>query len=200
MRKIIVCNIISLDGFYEGPGKNVMALFDYRRVAYPSDESFDNYNAERLRSSDTLLLGKTTYSMFKNYWPYAADDPGATPVTKEISRLNNAIDKVVISDMLGSDEIKPWLNTTIIKRADLHQKIHKLKHKNGKDILIFGSRTLWNDLLMSKLIDELHFIIAPVALGEGTPVFTGKPKVTLRLIDSHNWEGSGNVLIRYAVS
>ncbi len=200
MRKIIVCNITSLDGFYEGPGKNVMALFDYRRVAYPSDESFDNYNAERLRSSDTLLLGKTTYNMFKNYWPSAADDPNATPVTKEISKLNNDIEKVVISDRLSSDEIKPWLNTIIIKRADSHRKIQELKQKNGKDILIFGSRTLWNDLLMNKLIDELHFIIAPVALGEGTPLFIGQPKVTLRLIDSHNWEGSGNVLVRYAVS
>lgn len=200
MRKIIVCNIISLDGFYEGAGKNVMALFDYRRVAYPSDESFDNYNAERLRSSDTLLLGKTTYNMFKNYWPFAADDPNATPVTKEISRLNNAIDKIVISDRLSSDEIKPWLNTTIIKRADFNQKIQELKQKNGKDILIFGSRTLWNNLLINKLIDELHFIIAPVALGEGTPVFIEQPKVTLKLIDSHTWESSGNVLVRYAVS
>jgi hypothetical protein len=55
MRKLIVSNAMSLDGYYEGPGNNVMALFDYRWV-YPTDESFDAYNAERLRAADTLLL------------------------------------------------------------------------------------------------------------------------------------------------
>jgi hypothetical protein len=57
MRKLIVCNLMSLDGYYEGPGKNVMALFDYRRELYPQDESFNAYNAERLSAADTLLLG-----------------------------------------------------------------------------------------------------------------------------------------------
>jgi len=60
MRKLIVTNAMSLDGYYEGPGKDVMALFDYR-WAYPTDESFDAYNAERLRAADTLLLGRVSY-------------------------------------------------------------------------------------------------------------------------------------------
>ena len=51
MRKLIVCNLMSLDGYYEGPGKDVMVLFDYRKEAYPADESFDVYNAERLRAA-----------------------------------------------------------------------------------------------------------------------------------------------------
>src|SRR5512145_431358 len=102
MRKLIVCNIMSLDGYYEGPGKNVMALFDYRFEAYPADESFDAYNAERLRAADTLLLGRVSYELFKGYWPPVADDPNASPIARVISRLNNAIDKVVISDSLTS--------------------------------------------------------------------------------------------------
>ena len=60
MRKLIVTNAMSLDGYYEGPGKDVMALFAYR-WAYPTDESFDAYNAERLRAADTLLLGRVSY-------------------------------------------------------------------------------------------------------------------------------------------
>lgn len=60
VRKLIVSNVMSLDGYYEGPGKNVMALFDYRRDC-PADESFDVYNAERLRAADTLLLGRVSY-------------------------------------------------------------------------------------------------------------------------------------------
>ncbi|MEW6232677.1 MAG: hypothetical protein AB1566_10260 [Chloroflexota bacterium] len=116
--------------------------FDYRREVYPLDESFDAYNAERLRAADTLLLGQTTYDGFRSFWPFVADDPNATPIRREISRLNNVIDKVVISDSLTSEETEPWPNTRIIRRADAHQQIATLKGQTGQDILVFGSRTL----------------------------------------------------------
>jgi len=199
MRKLIVCNIMSLDGYYEGPGKNVMVLFDYRLDAYPTDESFDAYNAERLRAADTLLLGRTSYDGFKGYWPSVANDPSASPTTREISRLNNAIDKVVISDSLTSEETEPWHNTRIISRADAHEQIAELKRQTGKDILVFGSHTLWNDLLANDLVDELHLMIGPVVLGAGTSVFDGQPTVSLQLIDTRTWDSSGNVLVRYKV-
>ena len=127
MRKLVVSNAMSLDGYYEGPGKNVMALFDYRWEVYPTDESFDAYNAERLRAADTLLLGQVSYEGFKGFWSSVADDPDATPIQREISRLNNAIDKVVISDSLTSKETAPWHNTRIISRADAHEQIAELK-------------------------------------------------------------------------
>jgi hypothetical protein len=66
MRKLIVCNIISLDGFYSGPGGDVMAM--------PFDAGFSDYNAERLRAADTLLLGRTSYEDFRSYWPTVAED------------------------------------------------------------------------------------------------------------------------------
>jgi dihydrofolate reductase len=198
MRKLIVCNAISLDGYYEGPGKNVMDLFDYR-WDYPTDESFDAYNAERLRAADTLLLGRVSYEGFKGFWPPVADDPDATPFQREISRLNNAIDKVVISDSLTAEETAPWHNTRIISRADAREQIAELRRQAGRDILVFGSRTLWKDLLAHDLVDELHFMIGPVVLGAGTPVFDGKPPGSLRLIDTRTWDGSGNVLVQYEV-
>jgi dihydrofolate reductase len=198
MRNLIVSNAMSLDGYYEGPGKNVMALFDYR-WDYPTDESFDAYNAERLRAADTLLLGRTSYDGFKGFWPSVADDPDATPIQREISHLNNAIDKVVISDSLTPEEAAPWHNTRIIGRVDAHEQIAELKRQSGKDILVFGSHTLWNDLLTKDLVDELHLMIGPVVLGAGTPLFDGQPAVSLRLIETRMWDDSGNVLVQYEV-
>ncbi len=200
MRKLIVCNIMSLDGYYEGTGKNVMDLFEYRFKNYPTDETFDAYNVERLRTADTLLLGRRMYEQSRGYWPALADDPNAPPVERETSRLLNAIDKIVVSNSLTPEETKPWQNSTrIIKHPGAHEQIASLKNQTGKDILIFGSRTLWNDLLSHGLVDELHLMISPVALGAGTPIFEGTPSVSLRLIDAQTWKGSGIVLTRYEV-
>jgi dihydrofolate reductase len=200
MGKLIVSNIMSLDGYFEGPDNNVMDLFEYRFKTYPAVESFDAYNAERLRTADTLLLGRTMYNQSKGYWPTLVDDPNAPAIEREVSRLLNAIDKVVISDSMTPGETAPWQNSTrIIKREDAHKQIAKLKNETRKDILLFGSRILWNDLLGHGLVDELHLMIAPVVLAAGTPIFDNKPSASFRLIDSQTWKDSGLVLIRYEV-
>jgi dihydrofolate reductase len=65
---------------------------------------------------------------------------------------------------------------------------------------MFGSRTLWNDLLAAGLVDELHMMVGAVVLGGGTPAFAEPPANPLRLIDTRTWEGSSNVLLRYAAA
>jgi riboflavin biosynthesis pyrimidine reductase len=132
-----------------------------------------------------------------------ADDPDATPTQREISRLDNAIDKVVVSDGLTQEQTAPWHNTRIIRRAEARQQLAQLKRQSGRDILVFGSHTLWTGLLADDLaddlVDELHLMIGPVIVGEGTPVFDGRPAVSPRLTDVRRWDGSENVLVRYEV-
>ncbi len=194
MRKLIVSNIMSLDGQIAGPGNNVMAM--------PMDHSFDAYNVERLRAADTLLLGRVTFQMFEGFWPRVADHPDASAANREISRLDNAIAKVVVSSSLTAEQTGTWRTTTrIVPRALAHAQIAELKRQPGKDILVFGSRTLWNDLLAAGLVDELHLMLGPVVLGGGTPGFGATALATpLELLDTRRFEGSSNVVLRYATS
>jgi dihydrofolate reductase len=192
MRKLIVTNIMSLDGYYEGPGGNVMAL--------PMDHRFDAYNAERLGAAGTLLLGRRTYDLFKGFWPQMADHPDATPAQREISVLEDAVEKVVVSDTLADADTTPWRATTrVVRRPEAHEEVAALKQQEGGDILVFGSRTLWHDLLPADLVDELHLIVGGVILGGGTPMFGSAGTRSLALVDVHRWDDSSNVLLRYAI-
>ena len=193
MRKLIVANIVSLDGYYEGPGGNVMVL--------PMDHTFDAYNLERLRAASTLLLGRKTYLAFKGFWPAMATHPDATAIHREISRLDDTIEKVVVSDRLTAAETAPWADTTrIVRRKEAHARIAELKQQPGGEILIFGSHVLWNDLLGAGLVDELHLTVGPVILGGGTPAFEGAHEAPLRRLGTETWEGSDNLLVRYAAT
>jgi dihydrofolate reductase len=190
MRKLVVATIMSLDGYSEGPGGNVMAL--------PMDHTFDEHNAERLRAADTLLLGRRTFEGFQGYWPGVAADPAQSPVNREISRLNGAVAKVVVSD--GDAPAGPWAGTTrIVGRADAHKTVAELKAQDGGDVLVFGSRTLWHDLLLAGLVDELYLMVGPQPLGGGTAALPA-PLPALRLLESRTRRDSDNVLLRYDAS
>ncbi|HEV7708499.1 MAG TPA: dihydrofolate reductase family protein [Asanoa sp.] len=198
MRKIIVSNIVSLDGYCAGPGGNVMAL--------PMDAAFDAYNAERLRSADTLLVGRNSYLGFLGYWPGVADapddpdNPSLTADNREISRRNNAIDKIVVSDRLTADQTGAWRDTTtIISRADAVTALAALKEQPGGDILVFGSRTMWNGLLADGLVDEIHLMVGALVLGGGDAAFVD-PAKGLRLLDTRTFPDSDNVLHTYATT
>ncbi len=192
MRKLIVYNVVSLDGYHTGPGNDVSVMFPMM------GKVFDTYNAELLRAADVLLVGRVSFELFKSFWPKVAQNPESeewTPSQRELSKAGQSAKTIVVSDTLTGN----WPDVRIIRRADAYQQIAELKRQPGKDILITGSRTLWNDLLAHDLIDEIHLLIGNFVLGEGVPMFAGKSSASLQLIDIRRWEDSDNVLLRYEV-
>ena len=192
MRKIIVYNVISLDGYHTGSGNDVSVMFPMM------GKVFDSYNAELLRTSDVHLMGRVSFELFQSFWPKVAENPTSdawTDSQRDLSQAGKSVKGIVVSDTLTGN----WPDIRIIRRADAYRQIAELKRQPGKDILITGSRTLWNDLLAHDLVDEIHLMIGNLVLGEGIAVFAGKMDTSLRLIDVRTWEDSSHILARYEV-
>jgi dihydrofolate reductase len=176
MRKLIMWNVITLDGFFEG--KEPWDLSFHELVWGDELESF---STEQLDSAGGLIFGERTYEGMADYW---------TKETGEIGDRMNCIQKYVCSTKL---EKADWNNTTIIK--DAVTEVAKLKSEDGQDLFVFGSGELSNSLIKAGLFDEYRLCIAPVILGEGKRLFAeGLPHTELSLIKVDQLKNGGVVL------
>lgn len=188
MRTLIVVNVMSLDGYSAGPGKDVMAM--------PMDQSFGRYNLERMRSASAVLLGRQSFLDFQGFWPAIADDPSAAEDNREFSRLYEPMRKVVVSDSLDPGAVGHWQDTTeVVRRGDAHGRVAALKQEGDGEIVVWGSGTLWNDLWAAGLVDELHLMIGPKVIGAGTPAFSAPAQ--LSGLGVRTFPDSPNVVVRY---
>ena len=181
MRKVIFFNLISLDGYFEGPDRDI----NWHHV----DEEFNDFAIQQTGEFGALLFGRVTYELMASYWPTEAakrDDP-------VIAGLMNTLPKVVFSSTLDKVE---WENTKLVK-DNFVEEVSKLKEQPGKDIAIFGSSDLAVRFIDLGLIDEFRIMVNPVVLGSGKPILHGiKSQLELKLIKVKEFK-SGNVLLYY---
>lgn len=181
MRKIVLFNLMTLDGYFEGENADI----SWHNV----DQEFNDFAIAQLKTADMLLFGRKTYELMAAYWP-TEEGIKDNPV---IAELMNQIDKIVFSKSL---EKAHWDHARVISEG-LLDEVKKLKSIPGKDVFIFGSADLSSTFIDHDLIDEFRIMINPLILGNGTPMFKNiTTKIDLQLLKTKVF-GNGNVLLNY---
>jgi len=179
MRKLIMWNLITLDGYFEGEKAWDLSFHDL-----VWGKELERLSIEQLDSADGLVFGKNTYKGMAEYW---------SKETGEIAERINATKKYVCSSALTNAD---WNNTAIIR--DAVAEISKLKTEGDGNLFLFGSGMLSNSLIKANLFDEYRLCIAPVILGRGRRLFLdGLPHSDLSLSEAKPLS-TGGVVLRYA--
>jgi dihydrofolate reductase len=181
MGKLNVFNFISLDGYYKDANNGI----DWHQ--HGQEEGA--FSAKNLEHDSILLFGRITYEMMASWWP----SQNAIDTMPKVARGMNQAEKIVCTNTLQHTN---WQNTRIMTE-DIMAQIAKLKKTSPKNITILGSGNLSTQLAEAGLIDTYQMMIDPVALGKGTPIFSGmQGQLNLKLTDTRSFK-SGTVLLSY---
>jgi dihydrofolate reductase len=182
MRKLIVFNMVSLDGFFVD-SKGDMSW------AHKHDAEWNAFVNENASGSGVLVFGRKTYELMASYWP----TPMALQNSPVVAKGMNEMPKIVFSHTLGKAS---WNNTKLVK-GDLATEVRKLKEESGPDMVILGSGSVVSQLAQENLIDEYQLAVSPIVLGKGRTLFeTVKEKLNLKLTNSRAF-GNGTVFVCY---
>lgn len=183
MKKIIFSISVSLDGYFEGPDRQL----DWHRV---DDELHSHFN-EKLAPMGAFLHGRVTYELMAGFWPTADADPASTGPMVEFARIWRDMPKIVYSRTL---ERAGW-NTTIVRDVVVDE-VKALKAQPGGDLVV-GGPDVAAAFMRHDLIDEYHIYVHPVLIGRGRPLFQPSDSAfDLRLAETRAF-GNGVVLLRY---
>lgn len=178
MARLIMWNLMTLDGYVEGPNRDISWHLDVW------GEELERFSIEQGNAAGGLLFGRLTYELMANYWP---GEKG------EIADFMNALPKFVFSRTLTRSD---WTNTRMFN-GDVPGTVVRLKQDTPKDIFLFGSANLAASLIPHGLIDEFRIGITPHLLGAGTPLFKqSQDRRKLKLIDSKPLS-NGTIILRY---
>jgi dihydrofolate reductase len=183
MRKLIVFNHVSLDGYFVDAGGDMS-------WAHRGDDSeWNAFASENASGGGELVFGRITYEMMAGFWP----TPQALQMMPAVAEGMNTSSKVVFSRTLDAAS---WNNTRLIK-GDIAAQMRKLKEEAGPGMAILGSGSIVSQLAQAGLIDEYHLVINPIVLGGGRTMFEGvEEKLRLKLINTRTFRNE-NVLLRY---
>lgn len=184
MRKLIVFNQVSVDGYFVDKNGDM----SWAKNTIP-DEEFQAFVEANASGGGVLLFGRITYDLMAGYWP----SPHAlqhNPVVAE--RMNNG-PKVVFSRTM---EKASWSNTKLVK-GDIAAEVRKMKNEPGPGMAILGSGSIISQLTPHGLIDEYQIVIIPTVLGGGRTMFEGvKEKLALKRTKTRSFS-NGNVFVCY---
>lgn len=181
MRSLIMWNLLTLDGLFEGPKRWDL---DWHGSIWGSE--LEQLSLEQLRSADLLVFGRHTYQGMAAYWQTAEGEAG------EVADLMNQLHKAVFSRTLTSVE---WNHSQLVT-GDLAANILRLKGEGTGNMFLFGSSNLAAALMQQGLIDEYRLALAPVVLGGGNPLFKPQERMDLQLLEVRTL-ASGGVILRY---
>ncbi len=183
MRKIILMMGVSLDGFIEGPNREI----DWHVV----DEELHFRFNELIRLAGGFISGRVTHELMAAYWPTAAQDPASKAPEVEFAAIWLNMPKIVFSRTFQGDE---W-NTTVIRKLD-PEEVRGWKAQPGGDLLLSGA-DLAASFMQHNLIDEYRISVHPVLIGQGKPLFPASDiKTSLELIETERF-GNGVVTLHY---
>jgi len=157
------------------------------------DEEIHEYFTHLMRDVDLLVFGRKTYQLMVPYWPDIAKNQSETKAENEFARTFDSISKIVFSQSLDSVE-----GNTRIVRTKPQDEILKLKQEKGKNILT-GGVAIPSQLIELGLVDEYHFVVQPIVVGEGRRLLEGirlQERLQLKLVESKILK-SGCIALRY---
>jgi dihydrofolate reductase len=182
MRKVIYSPLVSLDGYVEGPNREL----DWVIV----DKELHTYINDHQSAIDTFLFGRRMYEVMKS-WDMVEQTASNPEYILDFARIWKNIHKIVFSKTLAQVQGNATLST-----GDIVAEIARLKAEHGKDMSV-GGAAIASSLMRSNLIDEYWLYVQPVILGSGTPMFPSLDnKINLRLLETRTFN-SGVVLLRY---